>query len=114
MPRQIELPQLSREVDHFVVRLRGGGEALERGGPVEECEGLEEGDAVADAAAFLDHPAGYGRGNCAGGGDFGKIDGEIGYGEIGGRWSGVRVRVFAVVVFNQSVESVGYKGFFGR
>lgn len=50
------------------------------------------------------------------GGDFRKLNGEIGYGEIGCGWSGVRVRVrvFAVVGFDHSVKFVGYMGFFGR
>lgn len=69
---------------------------------------------MVDPTAFLNDPAGYGGGDCASGGDLSKLNGEIGYGKIGCGLGGVRVRVFAVVVFDHSVKSVGYKGFFGR
>lgn len=109
------MSQLSGKVEHFVVGFRRGGEADECGGPVEERQGLEEGDAVADAAAFLDDAAGDGGGNWLRGGDCGKIEREIGDGEGGSGWRGVRVWcwVSAVVVFNCGVEFVCYDSFFG-
>lgn len=96
------MPQLSGEVNHLNVGLGRGRKTLARGGPIEESEGLEERDAVADATAFLEHAADDGWGRRMGGGDSRKIEGEIGDSKIGGGWRGVRVRarVLAVMVLD--------------
>jgi len=109
VPREVEMSQLSGEVEHLVVGLRRGGESVERGGPVEEREGLEEGDAVADGAAFLDDAAGDGGGGFLSGGERGEVEGEVGDAEVGSGGSGVRVwcGVSAVVIFDGGVEFVG-------
>lgn len=75
VPREVELSELAGEVEHLVVGIRRGGEGVERGGPVEERQGLEEGDAVAGGGAFLDDEAGDGGGNWVGGGDCGEMEG---------------------------------------
>jgi len=103
------MSQLSGEVEHLVVGLWRGGKSVECGGPVEEREGLEEGDAVADSAAFLDDAAGDGGGECVSGGERGEVKGEVWDGKVGSGGRGVRVwcGVSAVVFFDGGVEFVG-------
>lgn len=111
MPGQVEQANFPGEVDHLVVMFRGGfGQDDPGHGPVEERQGLEEGDTVADTTASLDDAAHEGRGNGMDGGDLGEVMGETGDGVAGVWRSVVRVRVwvFAVVVFDYGVESVGH------
>lgn len=94
------MPELPGEVKHLDVGFRRGGKIIGGGGPVEESEGLKERNAVADGAAFFDHATDERRGKRMDGGDSREIEGEIGDCEIRRRWSGFRVRVFAVMVFD--------------
>lgn len=102
------MSQLSGEVEHLVVGLWRGGKSVKGSGPVEEREGLEEGDSVADCAAFLDDVAGDGGGERVSGGERGEVKGEVGDGKIGcrGRGIGIWRGVFAVVFFDGGVEFV--------
>ncbi|RXH91052.1 hypothetical protein DVH24_020075 [Malus domestica] len=109
VPSQIELPHLSSEVDHLVVGLRFLLEPVAGRGPVEECNCLDQGDAVADTTALLDHAADDGGRYRMDGGDLGEVLRESRDYE-GGVWGmgvGIRIGVVAVVVFDEGVEFVG-------
>lgn len=71
-------------------------------GPVEEGDGLENGDAMADAAAFLDNAADDGRRNGIGGGDLREVGGESRdcVARVWRNGVGIGIRVIAVVVFD--------------
>lgn len=109
MPREVEVSDLPGEVDHLVVGLGRLDQAVLGRGPVEEGEGLEDRDAVADSTAFLDHAADDGGGQGMDGGDLGEVEGERGDCEVGvGRGGvGIGAWVFAVVEFDEGVEFVG-------
>ncbi|KAL2334747.1 hypothetical protein Fmac_015960 [Flemingia macrophylla] len=59
---RVEVSELASEIEHLVVGLRRGGESEKHGGLVEEGQGLEEGDAMADDA-FLEDVASDGGEN---------------------------------------------------
>lgn len=94
------MPELTGEVNHLDIGLRRSRKTLARGDPIEESEGLEERDTVADTAAFLEHAAGDGGGKWMVGGESRKVEGEIGDCKMRGGWNGVKVRVVAVMVFD--------------
>lgn len=71
-------------------------------GPVKESNGLDQGDAIADRAALINHAADDRRRYGMGGGDLREVVRESWDCEARVRGSGVRIwiRVIAVVVFN--------------
>lgn len=85
-------------------------ESVASSGPVEERQCLDEGDAVADATAFLDDAARDAGGDGVARGCLGEVEGESWDCEARARRGGVGtgLRVFAVVVFDQSMKLVSY------
>lgn len=73
------MPNLSGEIDNLNESLRIPAFFGNR--PVEEGEGLCEGDAMADGAAALDDAGDDGRRERIGGGEGGARGGERGYSE---------------------------------
>ena len=76
LPSQVELENFSGEVDHFIIRVGGLGWNIMGYGPIEEQQGLEEREVVANPTTFLDDMVDDGRGDGMNGGDLRAVKGE--------------------------------------
>ena len=76
LPSQVKLANFSGEINNFVVSVRGLGQNIVGYGLVEEQQGLEERDVVANPTAFLDDMVDNGRGDGMNGGDLREVKGE--------------------------------------